>query len=68
MTLIEYKGHPSLMDRMLHIRTYRMKIRFNIKGLARVSWFNRNIVMIDKVDFIIDDLRTVMHGLCKTAR
>jgi len=38
MTLTSFGGKPSLMDTMLHMRTYSMKIRYTIKGEARISW------------------------------
>ena len=37
MTLTMFNGMPSPMDRVLHIRTYGMKIRFSTKGEGRVS-------------------------------
>jgi len=38
MTLTSFGGKPSLIDTMLHMRTYGMKIRYTIKGEARISW------------------------------
>ena len=38
MTLVSYGGKPSPMDRILHMRTYGMKIRYMTKGEARISW------------------------------
>jgi len=36
MTLVSYGGRPSPMDRILHMRTYGMKIRYMTKGEARI--------------------------------
>jgi len=36
ITLTSYGGMPSPMDRILHMRTYGMKIRYTTKGEARV--------------------------------
>ena len=67
MTLTEFGGIPSPMDRMLHMRTYGMKIRYTTKGVARVSW-EGGMVCIDKISFTLGDLRAVVHGLEETAR
>jgi hypothetical protein len=36
MTLTVFDGVPSPMDRILHMRTYGMKIRYTTKGEGRV--------------------------------
>jgi hypothetical protein len=36
MILTVFDGMPSLMDRILHMRTYGMKVRFSTKGEGRV--------------------------------
>jgi len=55
------------MDRVLHMRTYGMKIRYTTKGKARISWQGERIC-VDKISFTIDDIRTVVHGLYETVR
>jgi len=67
MTLTSFGGKPSPMDTMLHIRTYGMKIRYTIKGEARISWQGERIC-IDKISFTIGDIRAVVHGLHETAK
>jgi hypothetical protein len=48
MTLTMFDGISSPMDRILHMRTYRMRIRFSTKGEARVVWKGEEIC-IDKI-------------------
>ena len=67
MTLTDFGGMPSPMDRMLHMRTYGMKIRMTTKGDARVSWVGDR-VSIDKISFTLGDLRAVVHGLNESMR
>ena len=62
MTLTTYSGMPSPIDRILHMRTYGMKIRYTTKADARISWRGETIC-IDKISFTMDDVRTVVHGL-----
>jgi hypothetical protein len=67
MTLVSYGGKPSPMDRILHIRTYGMKIRYMTKGEARISWQGERIC-IDKISFTMGEIRSVVHGLHETVR
>ena len=67
MTLTDFGGMPSPMDRILHMRTYGMKIRFTTKGEGRVSWVG-DMVSIDKISFRLGELRAVVHGLNETLR
>ena len=67
MTLTMFDGMPSPMDRILHIRTYGMKIRFSTKGEGRVSWKGEEIC-IDKTSFSMEELRSVVHGLNESVR
>ena len=47
MTLTTYGGTPGPMDRILHMRTYGMKIRYTTKADARILWRGETIC-IDK--------------------
>lgn len=67
MTLTTFNGMPSPMDRILHMRTYGMKIRYTTKGEARVTWKGEEIC-IDKVSFTMEELRSVVHGLSESVR
>lgn len=52
------------MDRVLHIKTFGMKIKFTEKAGARVTWMNRcQQVGIDKISFSMGDLRDALHTL-----
>lgn len=67
MTLTGFNGMPSPMDRILHTRTYGMKIRYSTKGEARVTWKGEE-VCIDKISFTMEELRSVVHGLNESVR
>ena len=49
------------------MRTYGLKIRMTTKAGGTVSWEGSN-VLVNKIKFSIDDIRTVVHGLYETAR
>lgn len=55
------------MDRILHMRTYGMKIRMTTKAGGTVSWEGSSI-LVNKIKFSMDDIRTVVHGLYETVR
>lgn len=62
--LQEYGGIASPMDRILHMKTYGMRIRFTEKAGARVTWMNScQQVCMDRVSFSMGDLRHAMYGL-----
>ncbi|TIA28291.1 hypothetical protein D6C78_10812 [Aureobasidium pullulans] len=68
MTLTTYGGMPSPMDRILHMRTYGFRIRFNTKATGVVTWPRANTIAINKISFTMDDVRTVAHGLNESVR
>ena len=67
MTIREFGGRVTPMDRLLRQRTYGMRIRYTTKAEGRVSW-NGKRILIDNKQFDMDDIRTVVHGLLETAR
>ena len=52
----------SPMDRILRTRTYGLKIRMTTKASGTVAW-EGDRVLVNKIRFGIDDIRTVVHGL-----
>ena len=66
MTIRSFGGMISPMDRLLHQRTYGLRIRYTTKAEGRVSW-NGSRILIDSTEFSMDDIRTVVHGLVDTA-
>jgi superfamily II DNA helicase RecQ len=62
MTLREFGGRISPMDRILRTRTYGLKIRMTTKASGTVAW-EGDRVLVNKIRFGIDDIRTVVHGL-----
>ena len=67
MTIRDFGGRITPMDRLLHQRTYGMRIRYTTKAEGTVSW-NSNQVLIDDKKFDMDGIRTVVHGLVEAVR
>ncbi|EFQ85739.1 hypothetical protein PTT_19224, partial [Pyrenophora teres f. teres 0-1] len=67
MTLSDFKGTPSPMNRMLRLRTLARSQarRRNTPGI--VSW-DRDRLLVDKQSFSLADLRSMVKGLYETAR
>jgi hypothetical protein len=64
----EFGGRITLMDRLLHQRTYRMRIRYTTKTEGKVLW-NGNQVLVDDKKFDMDGIpTTVVHGSVETVR
>lgn len=68
MTLVQFDGIISPMDRIMHQKTYGMKIQFNNKAEGRVAWQDGDRIKIDMIRFTMGDIRTVVHGLNETVR
>ena len=67
MTLRKFGGRISPMDRILHMRTYGLKIRMTTKAGGTVSWEGDSI-LVNKIKFNMDDIRIVVQGLYETVR
>ena len=69
LTLRQFGGKATPMDRIMHMRTYGRKIQMNTKAGARVTWSNQaRTVHIDKTRFEMDELRGLIHGLVSSCR
>jgi hypothetical protein len=67
MTIRDFGSRITPMDRLLHQRTYGMRIRYTTKAEGTVSW-NGNQVLIDDKKFDMDGIRTVVHGLVEAVK
>jgi hypothetical protein len=67
MTIWDFGGRITPMDRLLHQRTYGMRIRYTTKAEGTVSW-NGNQVLINDKKFDIDGICTVVHGLVEAVK
>ncbi|KAF3029137.1 hypothetical protein E8E11_000090 [Didymella keratinophila] len=67
LTLCDYKGAPSPMNRMLRLRTLARTEakKHNTSGI--VAW-DRDRLLVDKQSFTLADLRSIIKGLCETVR
>ena len=67
MTIRDFGSRITLMDRLLHQRTYSMRIQYTTKAEGTVLW-NSNQVLIDNKKFDMDGICTVVHGLVEAVR
>lgn len=67
MTLTEFDGEPSPMNRMLHMRTYAYARAKGRTTAGRVAW-DRDRLLIDQQSFTLADLQSMAKGLCETVR
>lgn len=59
MTLTRYDSEPTPMNRILRLRTYGFRIRFETTAEGKVSW-DGNKLLIDKIGFTMADLRAMV--------
>jgi hypothetical protein len=67
MTIRAFGGRITPMDRLLHQRTYGLRIRSTTKAEGMVSW-NGDQILVDNKRFDMDGIRTVVHGLVEAVR
>jgi hypothetical protein len=67
MTIRDFGGRITPIDRLLHQCTYGMRIRYTTKAEGTVSW-NGNQVLINDKKFDMDSICTVVHGLVEAVR
>jgi hypothetical protein len=67
MTIRAFGGKITPMDRLLHQRTYGLRIRSTTKAEGMVSW-NSDQILVDNKRFDMDGIRTVVHGLVEAVR
>jgi hypothetical protein len=67
MTIRDFGGRITPMDRLLHQRTYGIRIRYTTKAEGTVSW-NGNQVLINDKKFDMDGICTVVYGLVEAVK
>ena len=55
------------MNRVLHMRTYGYKIRMTTAAEGMVMWQDEKI-SIGQIHFTMNELRSMVHGLCESTR
>ena len=69
MCLTQFHGQPTPMDRLLHMRSFGMRVSFNTKTAARVTWKSGyQEVCIDQAHFTMTELRDLVHSLLETCK
>jgi hypothetical protein len=67
MTLTSYGGMPSLMDWLLRLRTYGMKIWFNTNADGVIEWVG-DTLLYGHICFTMPGLRLMIYGLVETTQ
>lgn len=68
MTTTEFGGQARPMNRIYAHKMYGMKIRYTTKAEGQISWEGDDTVLIRKIKFSMDDIRSVVHGLLAVVR
>ena len=68
MTLTAFGGKPTPLNRIFQQKTYGMKIRYTTKAEGQIGWEGDDSIVVRKIKFKMDDIRTVVHGLVTTMR
>ena len=68
MTSMEFGGHPTPLNTIYIHKMYGMKIRYTTNAEGQVSWEGDDTVLVRKIKFSMDDIRTIVHGLVNVMR
>jgi superfamily II DNA helicase RecQ len=67
MTVKEFRGKPTPMDRIHRQKAYGIAIRDGENVAPRTAWSGDEL-RIDGIAFTMDDIRSVVHGVLESAR
>ncbi|KAK3617752.1 hypothetical protein LTR22_026629 [Elasticomyces elasticus] len=67
MTVKEYRGKPTPMDRIYRQKAYGIAIRDGENVAPRTAWSGDEL-RIDGIAFTMDDIQSVVHGVFESAR
>lgn len=70
MTMTEFGSQPHPIQTMYTQKMYGLKIRYTTNADGQIGWTgaNHDIIVVRKVQFSMDQIRTVVHGLVATTR
>ena len=70
MTMAEFGGRFGPMQTIYTQKMYGMKIRSTTNAPGQIAWTgaNQDVVVVRKIQFSMDQMRSVVHGLVDTAR
>ena len=69
MTIKEFRGKPTPMDRIYRQKAYGIAIRDGENVAPRTAWSkSEDELRIDDIAFTMDDIRSVVHGVLESAR
>lgn len=68
MTATAFGGHPTPMNTIYTQKMYGMKIRYTTKAEGQISWVGNDTVLVRKIQFSMNDVRSVVHGLLAITR
>jgi len=70
MTMTAHGGQPHPMQTIYTQKMYGLKIRYSTHGAGQVGWCgpHHDVIVVRKVQFSMDQIRQVVHGLLATTR
>jgi superfamily II DNA helicase RecQ len=70
MTMTEFGGQPHPIQTIYTQKMYGMKIRYTTNAAGQIGWSgaNQDVIVVRKIQFGMDQIRTVVHGLLATTR
>ncbi|KAK5011121.1 hypothetical protein LTR28_005546 [Elasticomyces elasticus] len=68
MTLTTFGCKPTPLNRIFQQKTYSMRIRYATKAEGQIWWEGDDTVLVRKIKFSMNDIRTVAHGLNSTVQ
>lgn len=70
MTMTDFGGQPSPINTIYTQKMYGMKIRYTTNAEGQTGWTGKNndVIMVRKIQFSMDQIRSVIFGLLNTAR
>jgi superfamily II DNA helicase RecQ len=68
MTTTQFGGQATPMNRIYVHKMYGMKIRYTTKAEGQISWEGEDTVLVRKIKFSMNDIRSIVHGLLAVVR
>lgn len=68
MIMTEFGGYPTPINTVYVQKMYGMKIRYTTKAEGQISWEGDDTVLVRKIKFGMNDIRSIVHGLLAIIR
>ena len=68
MTITAFGGQPVPLNTIYTQKMYGMKIRYTTNAEGQVGWIGNDTVLIRKIQFSMEHIRSIVHGLVNDVR